>query len=236
MTRNSIKWMSGLLIFIFTLPMSLAANNAFTLNGQAINPVCVWLLVNRNAASGHSVLEKNNSLLSYFKQPPTQDIIYAINLNACQASQTNGEMLKQDDWVKYQFPWGLNNNFDNQRRRGEFSYHYVGKTNNGLDVLHAVDSGGGTGQFDRIIVLKREIITQYQVDSNNQQRPVKFTSLILIGNYSGGDRNVGSFKTMNIIGNAITGTRYSLHNALNGKKVADEKFSFTISADKHQNK
>ncbi len=204
------------------------AITGFTVDNQPINPVCVWLLVNCSSDAGHSVTDKNNCLLSYFDSPSNKNLISAINLDACQASVTKGEVVKNANLISYNFPWGVRNDFNNSLKRGSFTYEYVGQTKNGIDVLHVFESGGGTGQFDSIMLLKRQQITQYLMSDNNQFKPSQFTQLSMLSSIPGGDRATGSFKTIVIKGNTLSGTRFNSKNLPNEQKYPNKKFRFKL--------
>ena len=228
MKQKWVKCGVALVLSICIMSPTLAINNNFKINSQVINPVCVWILVNRSADSGYSASSTTPQLLAYFKQPKSQSINDIINLSACQASETNGKVSKNGKLVNYDFPWGLNNNFDNDRRRGSFAYEYIGQSKSGIDVLVTHDFGGGTGQLNAIMLVKRIAMSYYKLNAKKQWTSVPFTSLALLAVIPGGDRNVGSFKTVNIVGNTLTGTRYSEKNQINDHSHPDEKFTLPL--------
>lgn len=181
-------------------PIIFAAKPTFTINNQPINPFCVWKSI-RNTV--------------------------VINLKACQKSRTDG-LFTIDKIPTYHFPWGLHGNFNNKLRRGTFSYRYIGQTKNGLDVLHIFDFGGGTGIFDSILFLKRRLSTTFTFNKYNQWAPNTFTSLSYVGLIPGGDRASGSFKTIKIQNNQVTGIRYNPNNLAVAPQYPDQKFNFSI--------
>lgn len=226
--RNIQMCRLGCFLFGILFASFVCANDGFVLNGKPINPVCVWLVATQYSAAGYSV-KNNEPPLAYFKQPESKNMLYAINLTVCQQSHTAGyvDKNKLGYWV-YHFPWGNKNNFNNSLKRGSFAYQYVGQTKSGIDVLQTIDSGGGTGQFSALLLVKRQSLTQYEKDNNSSFTAFPFISLSLVGYITGGDRATGSFKTAKVVGNTITGIRYNPKNSPNNPSYPNLKYTIQV--------
>ena len=214
-----------------TASSSIASDDTFTINGQPINPLCL-------------ALTYDTSFTRYLDQPRDQNINSILDLNACQASSTKGRVIlnpKEADtcanfprksgkqFAAYHFPWGLNDDFDMTQRRGCLSYEYIGKSKSRIDVLHIRNFGGGTGRFSNIMLVKRIPMKRYNFNekSGPQWDKENFIGLLNVGEIPGGDRSSGSFIEINLIGNKLSGTRYSpKNNATTGGEK--EEFSFQL--------
>ncbi|WP_156486735.1 MULTISPECIES: hypothetical protein [unclassified Synechococcus] len=207
-----------------------ANNNNFTANGMPINPLCL-------------ALTYDSSFTPYLDEPDDLNINRVLDLNACNVSTTKGSMTVNPkeagcprtlekggkDFASYSFPWGANDNYDMNQRKGCLSYEYIGKSKSGIDVLHVRSFGGGTGQFSNIILVKRIPMKRYNFDEKlgHQWDEENFIGLLNVGEIWGGDRASGSFLEINLTGNRLNGTRYSPdNNATGGTKRVN--FSFQL--------
>ena len=97
----------------------------------------------------------------------TGEQVVAINLLDSQDSNRYfGEILvaPQADPMEPSWPWvySVEGEGSDDQRSGEFwgrefyAYRYLGSTRNGLDVLHARHSGGGSGVFNRVVFVRTE--------------------------------------------------------------------------------
>ena len=213
---------------------STASDATFTINSQPINPLCL-------AISDDFF----PTFTPYLDQPDNQNINNILNLNACQASITKGRFITNPKYpdlgcppslrkgskqfASYDFPWGLNDDFNMTLRRGCLSYEYIGKSQSGIDVLHIRSFGGGTGQFSDIMLVKRIPMKRYNFNEKlgYQWDKENFIGLLNVGKIPGGDRNTGSFLEINLNGNRLTGMRYSPKNDINAE-MNTETFDFQL--------
>ena len=215
------------------LSSNIVIANSFTLNQKAINPACVWLLLNTHGYAGYTDTGSNVAL-SYFKSKK-QNIISSINLNACQNSHTAGKVSivtmnrHQAPLVRYQFPWGINNDFNQALAKGMFGYQYIGRSQNGIDVLKVISSGGGSGVFSGIALLRLQPYTLISAgpDDMSWQRQ-HYNQLRLVAYIAGGDRASGGLKSMQIEGDTLKVIRYNPKNQPNKPTLPNEHLHYNL--------
>ena len=107
-----------------------------------------------------------NDLVGYLSD--TGDQVVAVNLLDSQDSNRYfGEIAvsPQLDPMEPSWPWvySVDGEENTDKRLGElwgrpwYAYRYVGSTPDGLDVLHARHSGGGSGIFNRVVFTRTEM-------------------------------------------------------------------------------
>jgi hypothetical protein len=150
-------------------------NFEFNYQNQPINPACVAMFNSSEA------------------DPP---YIRAINLNVCQNSNAAFKKTLQNDGWYYFY------NNDKDEQEGDYHYKVVGKTTNGIYVLHTLSSGGGTLIASDLLLIRLDKNMQYVYDGP-QLKTEEITEMKLLGYIIGGDRCVGSFADAQIVGNYL---------------------------------
>lgn len=174
-------------VFFFLLCIAGSAfseNNdaTFTYQGQAINPACIGMF---------------NSSLSDFPY------IKSINLSACQNSNAAAKKTlknKQGELYYYEN--------DKDASEGSYGYKVVGKSKNGIYVLSTYKSGGGTGIFTQLLLVKMRNSSLYVFNGHAQPEIQTIIRLSLLGYVNGGDRCLGSFSKVEVEGHELKIQKY----------------------------
>ena len=159
-----------------------------------------------------------NDLVGYLSD--TGDQVVAVNLLDSQDSNRYfGEIgvSRQLDPMEPSWPWVYSvdgeENTDEELgelwRRPWYAYRYVGSTEDGLDVLHARYSGGGSGVFNRVVFTRTEmdIGVDYRLAREVKGRTAAARPRIrdrellrFVGKIPLGDRWMG---TVEVVGNEV---------------------------------
>lgn len=157
---------------------ALAQNDyGFTYQNEAINPACIAMF--------------NSSFADF-------PYIRSINLNVCQHSNAAFQKAFQtgDGWHYF-----YNNNKD--LKEGQYRYKVVGKTTNGIYVLHTLSSGGGTLVIGKLLLIRLDENKEYIYKRISQPKVNNIVEMKLIGYVYGGDRCIGNFANVQVIGNEL---------------------------------
>jgi len=187
---SKAKKILPILLFFVSTSLFADTQNEFTFQNNPINPACVAMF-NSSMSDG-----------PYIK---------SINLNACQKSNAAYQTTLKNKEGYYYF---YQNNKDGHD--GSYYYQVLGKTSNGIYVLHTLNSGGGTMTADDLLLVRLVNDTEYT--AYNAQTGLKaetITVMKLLGYISGGDRCVNGLTDIKVIGNQIKAKQY------NGKDAAD---------------
>ena len=153
---------------LFSITFADELNNSFTYRGEPIHPALVkefsnWMSDNR---------------------PPiitTVDVSAAFNTNQYHLS----EIKKRNDWYFYE---EIETDGD-IRFYESFGYRWLGKMDNGIHVLETASSGGGSGVFMDLMLVKfseGEILWEGKKE--------KQLLMSIVGTYMLGDRYEGDIK------------------------------------------
>jgi hypothetical protein len=166
--------------------VAFSKNNApFAIENKPIHPGCIALFNKSLAGSDYP------------------SIIQSVNLTTCQHSNVAYRKLHFDIPHGY-YQYENNKNFED----GYYGYKFIGKTKNNIYVLNTNLSGGGKGNFDKILLLQLAKKELFQSDSDNPLKKIVIQELSLIGDISGGDRCAGGIATIKITGNILSITKY----------------------------
>ncbi len=207
-----------------------AKDDTFTINGQPINPLCLDL---------SSRLE----FTPYLTQPEDQGINDILNLNACQTSLSKGRFTpypkensicglspvkKSKQCARYDYPWGMNDNFDTSLLRGFTEYAYIGKSKSGIDVVYITRNAGGNGLFESIGLFKRIPMKRYRFSDSRENKWSKepFIGLLNVGEIDATDCNAENFVEIKLNENTLTGAKCKWVS--NNRKNTKEGFTIQI--------
>lgn len=192
----------------FYLLLILVANSVFAENNQGflykdevINPACVALF--------------NSSIADF-------PYIKSINLNNCQHSNVAYQRTLKDKDGSYYFYVN-----DKDSREGEYRYKVIGKTQNNIYVLSTHANGGGTLISSDLLLLQIKRAKDYIYEQTTLNTK-EITALNLIGYVTGGDRCVGDFADVKVIGNQLQIKQYQGKNPIDCQKTK----SYTIDLSK----
>jgi len=135
-------------------------------------------------------------------------IVVVIDARAAMDSNRYADPIRpRGDWIEQEKPGpgGING-------PETMAYRYVGRTANGLLVLLAAWSGGGSGNFFWLHVLDARPARAFQTDGSLYER----LDLALVRSYALGDRWLGD---VTIVGNAI---RIQTEHSLGGSGAPSE--------------
>lgn len=155
----------------------------FDYNDSIIHPLCIALF--NDNSSGPAVTQR-------------------LSLDACQSAKGNIPVATApaEGWIRANNPAG-----------GYYQYRVIGQIRKSAFVLETLSSGGGSGQFNNLLILqKKEHITYGFNWQNRKMLPHKELSLTLIARVLGGDRASGGFKKVDLRGNQLVMQRYSPEN------------------------
>lgn len=177
------------------------SNDGFTYQNAPVNPACVAMF--------------NSSMadLPYLK---------SINLNVCQHSNAAYQKTMQDNNGGYYF---YVNDKDNSQ--GQYTYKVIGKSTNGIFVVKTNGSGGGTMVASDLLLLRLNTNKDYVFNGSAEPKINDITVLRLIGYVNGGDRCVGDFVDVKVVGNQLNIKQYNGDNAADCSKTKD--FSIDLS-------
>jgi len=192
------KWLPILLFFSIGNTFA-ATSDDFVFQGKPINPACVAMF---------------NSSMS------DTPYISSIILNNCQNSNAAYKTILKNKDNSYYF---YNNNKD--EREGSYSYKVMGKTNNGIYVLRTLGSGGGTMIADNLLLIRLVNRSLYVDEAHSGLKDNVIIEMKLIGYISGGDRCVGGYDEIKVIGNQIKAKQFT------GKDAADCTSSKNVTID-----
>jgi len=171
-----------LLLFILIITPVICLGQ-FTIAKKPVNPACLNMI--------------NGSLSD-------MPFIYELNMDSCQSSNAafagaNGTT----SFTKGKDP----------KTQCTYSYKVIGKTTNGVYVIstksHCAD---GSGIFTDLILTRLVKKQRYVYDSKAKRFHKKtYTALVFVANLGGGDRAVGSYNDLKVVGNKLLGKRYSRH-------------------------
>ena len=173
-----------LLIFSVT---SLAAGGDFSILGKPINPACV---------------QKINGSLTY------APYVTSFDVAGCQASLSHKFKVYNHGKGKYCI-YKNNKNKDD----GYYCYRVAGKSSNGIVVLHTVNSQGGSGVFDMLLLLQVKHIQRYDVPMRSVLHIGKGPFVVLIGYMPGGDRCSGGFQKVSVAASRLEVMQYPFKNS-----------------------
>ncbi|ASK78914.1 hypothetical protein CF386_07550 [Paraphotobacterium marinum] len=187
-----------------------------------IPPYCVWTLLNNHSYSGYSYRLKplkNNSNTQ-------KDIISEINLTECSSANKNFKIFTRNNQTTYQITFPRNDS--NQLTEGYFSYQLVGPYKQYL-IFHTFDSGGGTGNFDGIMIVKKDLRIEYgfnnKANNLNSQQNMFLKKILFI---PGGDRATGGFKSLKIRNDYLEVTQYNKNNFPNNPQLPNKIFKIDL--------
>lgn len=206
-----------------------AKDDTFTVNRQLINPLCLDL--------------SSRDFTPYLAQPEDQDLNDILNLNACQASLTKGRFTpypKENDicglspvkeskqCARYDYPWGMNDDFDMTLRRGFTEYAYIGKSKSGIDAVYIMRNTGGNGIFESIGLFKRIPMKSYRFGDSRKNKWSKepFIGLLNVGEIDARDCNSENFVEINLNGNTLTGVKCKWVS--NSRENTKEEFTIQL--------
>lgn len=154
-----------ILFFLFCLPGFSEPSENFTYNGQPIHPKLLY--------------EFSNWLSD--NRPPmiiTVDVKAAYNTNEYQVS----DIVKRNGWLFYE-----ETEMDGNIRLYEsFGYNWLGKMENGIHVIETGSSGGGSGFFMDLMLVK---FSEGEILWEGKKEKQLLASIV--GIYSLGDRYEG---------------------------------------------
>ena len=99
-------------------------------------------------------------------------------------------------------------NNDKDDQEGQYGYKVIGKTTSGIYVVETNSSGGGTLVAYDLLLLRLNNSNEYVYPSNPQPKVNKIIELKLLGYVRGGDRCVGGFAKVQVIGNQLKIKQY----------------------------
>lgn len=171
--------MNKTITFLF---MGMAMNSVFAENNygflyknEAINPACVALFNSSEAD------------LPYIR---------SINLNVCQHSNAAFQQTRFEEGWHYFY---LNDKNENE---GSYRYKVIGKASNGIYAIRTLSSGGGTGIYGDLLLIK--LVKRNQYNYKAAQLTInEITEMKMLGSIQGGDRCVGDFSDIRIENNTL---------------------------------
>ncbi len=172
------------ILFYFLLVVANVAfadnnNGGFLYQHQPIKPACVALF---------------NDFVN--------DLPYltSVNLDACEHSQnTITQNTHQGVDGSYYF---FNNNLNNSA--GRYAYTVMGKTSNGIFVLKTDFTTGGSMDANELLLVKLDQRDQWVISAPGAKPQInKINELTLVGYWIGGDRCVGNFDAVTVMGNTL---------------------------------
>ena len=207
-------------IITFLFSSNLLAKQTTTF--EIIPPYCVWSLLNNNSYSGYSYRLKplkNNS-------NNQKDIISEINLTECSSTNKNFKIFSRNNKTTYQITFPRNDS--NQLTEGYFGYQFIGPYKQYL-IFHTFDSGGGTGNFDGILIAKKDLQIKYgfnnKANNLNSHQEFFLKKILFI---PGGDRATGGFKSLKIKNDYLEVTQYNKNNFPNNPQLPNEIFKIDL--------
>jgi hypothetical protein len=173
----------------------------FVFQNKPINPACIAMF--------------NSSLAD-------MPYINSINLNVCQNSNAAFQTTLKNNDGSYYF---YNNNKNDAS--GFYSYKVLGKSANNIYVLNTNTSSGGTLEASNLLLIKFNKSNQYVYNGSSQPKINHVLELKLLGYIIGGDRCVGSFSSVQVIGNNLVIEQHHGNNPLDCNKF--KKYSIDLS-------
>lgn len=189
-------------VIFITISSSLVANaeEGFVFQNNPINPACVAMF-NSSMSDGH-----------YIK---------SINLNECQKSNAAYQTTFKNKKNYYYF---YKNNKDESN--GSYYYKVIGKTKDGIYVLHTLNNDGGTMTADDLLLIRLYNGTENSIyDSHEGLRVESISVMKLLGYISGGDRCVNGLTDITVIDNLIKAKQYDGKNGADCTKQKDVVFN-----------
>ena len=163
------------------------ANFGFQFHGQPIKPQCLAIF--------------NQSMVNL-------PAVRSINLNACTHNQNHSQTIHHDHLGGYAY---FNNNKNEDD--GYYRYAVVGKTPDGIYVVHTFNDGGGSSVFDEVLLMRLQNTTNTVFEKTAHPNQMKILSLNLVGQIMGGDRCAGGIRHVKINKDTLDITQYTGKNA-----------------------
>ena len=189
------------ILLLITTTIYADSQAGFTFKNEPINPACV------------AMFNSGMADLPYIK---------SINMNVCQHSNAAYQKTLQATDGSYYF--NVNDKDDSE---GQYSYKVIGKSANGIYVLSTQASGGGTMVASDLLLLRLNENLEYVFNRVSNPQINNITVLRMLGYVNGGDRCVGGFAEVKLVGNQLNIKQYNGANAVDCSKT--KEFSLDLS-------
>lgn len=176
---------------LFLSISSVFAENAknFTYLGHPVKPTCVALF--------------NSTVENY-------PYVESINLRQCQYGRSFLQATHHDKKGYYFFYKN-----DRNMKAGAYYYKLVGKTTNGIYVLHTYNSHGANGMFDMLLFMRMMYRKLIVYDHNSKPAMKEPAAFLTLKSYvMGGDRCTNGIKLAKVTGNKVYVWQYPKKNSV----------------------